>query len=132
VVATLGSGQHYFVDLVVSVPFVLAVAAATCQRLPLRGRRIATLLAASVMVAGWLLLVRFGESFALTSRVIPWTLTLATISVSIWLERDLARMGAANASCLESGAQPAANMQDGRDRQAAPDFLLSRSHKAGS
>jgi hypothetical protein len=86
VVATLGGGQHYLVDLVVSLPFVLAVQAAASYTLPNRSRRITALVAGLGFTLAWLLLVRFGVSLALKSPIIPWTLLLATISITFWLE----------------------------------------------
>jgi hypothetical protein len=86
VVATLGGGQHYLVDLVVSLPFVLAVQAAASYSLPNTTRRIAALAAGLGFTMAWLLLVRFGVSLALKSPIIPWTLLLATISITFWLE----------------------------------------------
>jgi PAP2 superfamily len=89
VVATLGSGQHYLVDLVVSLPFVLAVQSMASFSLPDKSRRIAAMAAGLGLTAAWLLLVRFGVSLALKSPIIPWTLMLATASVTLWLERRM-------------------------------------------
>jgi hypothetical protein len=89
VVATLGSGQHYLVDLVVSLPFVLAVQSMASFSLADKSRRIAAMAAGLGLTAAWLLLVRFGVSLALKSPIIPWTLMLATASVTLWLERRM-------------------------------------------
>ena len=86
VVATLGSGQHYLVDLVVSLPFALAVQSLASYSLPHKSRRIAALVAGFGLTAAWLALVRFGVSWALKSPAIPWTLMLATTSITLWLE----------------------------------------------
>jgi PAP2 superfamily len=86
VVATLGSGQHYLVDLVVSLPFALAVQAAASYGLPHKSRRIAALVAGLALTMVWLLMVRFGVAWALKSPIIPWTLILATTATTLWLE----------------------------------------------
>jgi len=86
VFATMGGGQHYLVDLVVSLPFVLAVQAAASYALPNTTRRITALAAGLGFTMAWLFLVRFGVSLALKSPIIPWTLLLATISITFWLE----------------------------------------------
>jgi hypothetical protein len=86
VIATLGSGQHYLVDLVVSLPFALAVQSVASYALPNKSRRIAAMVYGLGFTMAWLLLVRFGVSWALKSPVIPWTLILATTSVTLWLE----------------------------------------------
>jgi hypothetical protein len=89
VVATLGSGQHYLVDLVVSVPFALAVQSVTSSSLSHRSRRIAGLVAGLGLTIAWLWFVRFGVSLALASPAIPWILVLATVSVGLWFEHRL-------------------------------------------
>jgi hypothetical protein len=90
VIATLGSGQHYLVDLVVSLPFALAVQAIASPDLPNRSWRIAGMVTGLGLTIVWLLLVRFGISWALQSPVIPWSLILATASTSFWLESWMA------------------------------------------
>jgi hypothetical protein len=89
VVATLGAGQHYFVDLVVSLPFALAVQSAASYALPNRSRRTRAMLAGIGFTLAWLLLVRFGVSLALRSPIIPWTLVALTISITLWLESGM-------------------------------------------
>jgi hypothetical protein len=86
VIATLGSGQHYLVDLVVSLPFALAVQSVASYALPSKSRRIAAMVYGLGFTMAWLLLVRFGVSWALESPVIPWTLIIATTSITVWLE----------------------------------------------
>ena len=90
VFATLGSGQHYLVDLVGSLPFAVAVQATAS--LALRGRSVASRSRLAKVALGglsltliWLAIVRFGVEVALKSPVIPWTLMLATVAVAFWL-----------------------------------------------
>ena len=86
VIATLGSGQHYLVDLVVSLPFALAVQSVASYTLPNKPGRIAAMVSGLGFTMAWLLFVRFGVSWALKSPVIPWTLILATTSITFGLE----------------------------------------------
>lgn len=88
--ATLGSGQHYLVDLIGSLPF--AVAAQATADLMVRNQSIANRTRLIRIAAGalaltlvWLAIVRFGVEVALESRAIPWTLALATVVVALWL-----------------------------------------------
>jgi hypothetical protein len=88
--ATLGSGQHYLVDLVGSLPFAVAVEAA--GPLALRDKSVANRSRLAIVALGslsltliWLAIVRFGVHFALKSPVIPWTLMLATVGIALWL-----------------------------------------------
>jgi len=98
VVATLGTGQHYLVDLVVSMPFALAVQAAASYTLPNKSRHITALVAGLGLTLAWLLLVRFGVPWALKSPVIPWTLIVATASITLWLESWMAKCNSAKAA----------------------------------
>jgi hypothetical protein len=91
VTATLGSGQHYLVDLVVSLPFALMVQSiASCIRADGSPRfttpRLAGMVAGFGLTMGWLALIRFGVPLALKSPAIPWSLILVTIATTLWLE----------------------------------------------
>lgn len=86
VIATLGGGQHYLSDLVVSLPLALTVQSAASNAQPNKSRRIAAMVTGLGLTMAWLLLVRFGVSFALKSPAIPWALMLATVSVTFWLQ----------------------------------------------
>jgi len=90
-VATLGSGQHYLVDLVVSLPFALAVQSTASlafpdKTLPDKSRLVAAAGTAIALTIAWLVVVRFGVPLALKSPIIPWTLVLGTTAVTLWLE----------------------------------------------
>jgi len=87
-VATLGTGQHYLVDLVVSLPFALLMQSLVWLVLPgNRLRRITAILVSAGFIAAWFGLLRFGIPFLLRSRAIPWTLIAATMAVTLGLER---------------------------------------------
>jgi hypothetical protein len=94
VVATLGTGQHYLIDLIVSLPFALAVQAAASHSIPGKSRRVAVTAGLAFTLA-WLAMVRFGLPLALISPLIPWTLVLFTAGTIFWLE---ARMWRSNSS----------------------------------
>jgi hypothetical protein len=93
IVATLGTGQHYLVDLAASLPFALAVQAAASYLLPHGFDRGRALLAGLALTGMWLVLVRYGVALALKSPVIPWSFLLASTSVTIGLEGKLAGEG---------------------------------------
>jgi PAP2 superfamily len=78
--ATLGLGEHYLIDLVVAVPYALAIlafSATTPERRPL--------IVASALVFGWMLYLRTGWFFAPLS----WVLVLGTVAVVLTLKRRL-------------------------------------------
>lgn len=98
VIATLGTGQHYLVDLIVSLPFALLMQ--SLVSLPLSGnrtRRIVAILVSLSLVAVWFGMVRFGIPLLLRSPAIPWALVCITIVTTVWLE-----------SWTRSGTRPAA------------------------
>ncbi len=87
VVSTLGIGEHYFIDLVVGVPFALFVQLTVSpgQRQKLAfSRRAAAAGSALALTLVWLLLVRFGTKWMLVSPILPWVLVAAT-GVAVWL-----------------------------------------------
>jgi len=78
-IATLGSGEHYVTDLVVAVPFAVAL------QLLFTSRRFSAVLPA-LLVAAWLLAitkVRVGE----TPHWLLWTLTLGSLACPVLLTR---------------------------------------------
>jgi hypothetical protein len=93
VLATLGTGEHYFVDLVVAFPFALMVQALCLYPLPFKygARRMAFLFGAFASLA-WMALLSFAIPVVWISPAIPWTLVIATISVSGWLMHRLQNM----------------------------------------
>jgi len=84
-VATLGIGEHYFVDLVAGVPFALFVQAVVWPgdkpTLRVRARTVAAGLG---LTLAWLLLARFGAKWMLVSPILPWTLVAAT-GIAVWM-----------------------------------------------
>lgn len=84
VVSTLGTGEHYFVDLVAGVPFAFAVHAAVAPGLKTSVSRRAIAVASGLaLTIFWLLLIRFGAKSMLVSPALPWGLAAATV-VTVW------------------------------------------------
>jgi hypothetical protein len=89
--ATMALGEHYLADLIVAFPFALLFQAAWTTSVPWSARvRRNSFYFGIVATILWMLLLRFGVQFFEVSRVIPWTLLVATIAWSIVLERNLA------------------------------------------
>lgn len=83
-ISTLGTGEHYFVDLVAGVPFALAVQAVVSpDRRVEWARRGVAAGAGLALTMAWLLLVRFGVRWMLVSPVLPWSL-VALSGVAVW------------------------------------------------
>ena len=88
--ATLGLGEHYLVDLVISFPFTLAIQALMTRRLPLRfPPKVAALSFGIACTAAWLVLLRYGLNLFWLSPVIPWLSIALTIGFSLYLLRPL-------------------------------------------
>jgi hypothetical protein len=95
VLATLGSGEHYLIDLVVAVPFCVMVQGLFALSLPWRNtQRLGSILLGLSMVLLWLSILRFANPVFWVSPVIPWTLVVVTIVASVLQQRKLAEAGA--------------------------------------
>jgi hypothetical protein len=76
--ATLGLGEHYAIDLVVALPFsVMAMSTCTGQ-----SRRA---IAAGALTLGWLVYLRFGLPLFVISPLGAWMAVLATLAISVVL-----------------------------------------------
>jgi uncharacterized membrane protein len=84
VLSTMGTGEHYFVDLVVAVPFALFVQAVVCpDHKTVFTRRAVAALSGLALTLAWLILIRFAAKAMLVSPILPWALVAATgIAVS--------------------------------------------------
>ena len=92
VLATLGTGEHYFVDLVVAFPFAVLVEAVCSFSLPWKDkRRLAAIIGGLLCTLIWLAALRYGTHFFWVSPLVPWASCLGTIVFSLVLERRLHR-----------------------------------------
>lgn len=110
VLATLGTGEHYFVDLVVAFPFALLVQALCLYPLPFKygARRVAFLFGTFASLA-WMALISFATPFFWISPVIPWAMVIATISVSSLLVHRLQNAEFTNERVQATGRRKAAD-----------------------
>lgn len=94
VLATLGTGEHYFIDLVVAFPFSLMVQALCCYSMPLReGERRSAILFGTFATLIWLALLSFSVKIFWSSPLLPWTMIVVTIAGSIYFWNILLRAG---------------------------------------
>ncbi len=98
IVATLGTGQHYLIDVIVAPALVLAVQA-LCTRVPQPMRWIAFGVGA-MLTLGWILAVRIGLVLALPAGAPMWWLTIFSLlipAITAWaMDRAILRAAAAN------------------------------------
>jgi hypothetical protein len=92
--ATLGTGEHYFVDLVVAFPFSLMVQSLCSFSVPLHSaeRRTAFLFGMFVTLV-WLALLSFATKIFWTTPLLPWAMVVATVASSVFLWRRLLHAG---------------------------------------
>jgi hypothetical protein len=94
VMATLGTGEHYFIDLVVAFPFSLMVQALCSYAQPFRsGARRNAFLFGTFVTLIWLALLSFSTTIFWSSPVVPWTMMVFTVVPSIFLWNRLMSAG---------------------------------------
>jgi hypothetical protein len=84
VLSTMGTGEHYFVDLVAALPFALfaqCVVSPGAKAVPTR--RAAAAASGVALTLAWLLLVRFAARAMLISPLVPWALVAVT-GIAVW------------------------------------------------
>jgi len=88
--ATMGTGEHYFVDLVVAYPFSVMIQS-LCA-LPLRWtsrERLTGFLYGLLLTLAWLLALGRATKFFWISPAIPWACCVVTVSSAIFLHKRL-------------------------------------------
>lgn len=88
---TLGTGEHYFIDLLVAFPFAVAVQALCTRWVPVRSPgRFAPLVGGAAVTFLWLISLRYDTSIFLLTPVIPWACVIASTALSaLWMKRIL-------------------------------------------
>jgi len=92
VLATLGFGEHYLVDLFVAVPFALLAQGLARSDVPWRNAlRVACVGTGALSVLAWLIFLRM-PSPPQQGSVFPWIMLLFTAAASVILESRLGRI----------------------------------------
>lgn len=88
--ATLGTGEHYFIDLIVALPFSLAMYATFALDAPLlRAKRAWPLFGGILCTTVWLLLLRYEIPVFVKVPGLSWALILLTIGGVAYAQRQL-------------------------------------------
>src|SRR5262249_41414749 len=119
VLATLGTGEHYLIDLVVAFPFALMLQslASIAAR---RREGVTPFLFGLGAVLLWMALLRFAPNFFWLSPAVPWILTCATVLVSMWLKRDVQTVPFLWKSSPPDGSElPLGSQEDVEQREMA-------------
>lgn len=90
VFATMGTGEHYFIDLVVAVPYALFILALT-NSLVHRGARtsLTPLLVGLGITLAWFVSLRLFLRFFWLTPILPWGTCVLTLILSAWAGRWL-------------------------------------------
>jgi hypothetical protein len=92
--ATLGIGEHYFIDLIVAVPFALFVESLFAYDLPPADtNRMRAFAFGLLATCAWLASLRLAPHIFWSSPLLPWTLCAATVAVALYLEMHLRDSG---------------------------------------
>jgi len=90
ILATLALGEHYLVDLVIAVPFVMAVQAACIREIqqhnPARWRVVGV---GTLLFVAWIIILRFGVNLFEAIPGLTWLAFGATLAVMIRVYRPL-------------------------------------------
>jgi len=88
--ATLGTGEHWLADLVVAFPFALMIQALCAYQLPINdARRRTAFLFGLLTTLAWLVLFRYATRLFWTSPLVPWSLIVGTLALTIIRQRVL-------------------------------------------
>ena len=104
--ATMGTGEHWFVDLVVAFPFALLIYSLCAYQVSWKdSRRLVAILAGLGVTLAWLVTLRYGAKLFWTSPIVPWALSAVTIALAyIWQARlDRSTPVPENATSLQGG-----------------------------
>lgn len=94
ILATLGTGEHYFIDLVVAFPFSLMVQALCSYLTPFReGERRTAFLFGTLVTTMWMGLLSFTTKLFWVTPLLPWAMIVATVASSIYMWHRLLRAG---------------------------------------
>jgi len=92
VLATLGFGEHYVIDLVVAVPLVVGAAAWSTKIVPFQSpERMTPLLGGGLLTSLWIALLRYGVPLFEQRPWLSWSLILISVALPLFWEARLMR-----------------------------------------
>ncbi len=88
--ATMGTGEHYSIDLVVAFPFAVFLQGLCALGLRWNDRaRVTAALYGLLLTLGWIGALRFAPKFFWISAVIPWVCCVLTVASAVFVQRGL-------------------------------------------
>jgi len=114
--ATMGTGEHYFIDLVVAYPFALFMQTLCCWPPACKSpTRLLALFFSLGTVLIWLAALRFVPHFFWISPIIPWAACVATVAITFLVRERFDRTFAA-----VTEPAGAANLGEAKSLQPVP------------
>lgn len=90
VFATMGTGEHYLIDLIVAFPFVVFLQGLCAMSLRWNDRRRATAVIYGLLLTlGWIGELRFALKIFWISPVLPWVCCILTVASAVFVQRSL-------------------------------------------
>ena len=94
--ATMGTGEHYLIDLIVAFPFVVFLQGLCAISLRWNDRRRATgVVYGLLLTLGWIGALRFTLKIFWISPVLPWACCILTVASAVFVQRSLDAAAAA-------------------------------------
>jgi len=94
--ATMGTGEHYLIDLIVAFPFVVFLQGLCAISLRWNDRRRATgVVYGLLLTLGWIGALRFALKIFWISPVLPWACCILTVASAVFVQRSLDAAAAA-------------------------------------
>jgi hypothetical protein len=88
--ATLGTGEHYFIDLVVAYPFSVMIQSLCAFPLRwTRQERATSALYGLLTTLAWFVALRYTPKLFWISPIVPWACCMATVASALFLHRQL-------------------------------------------
>jgi hypothetical protein len=88
--ATMGTGEHYSIDLLVAFPFAVFLQGLCALGLRWNDRvRVAAVVYGLLLTLGWIGALRFAIKVFWISPILPWTCCILTVASAIFVQRRL-------------------------------------------
>ena len=85
---TLGTGEHYLIDLVVAFPFAVAMQALCARPVRRQSKMFRVALVSEItLVVAWFILLRYATNLFLLTPVLPWVFVITSTAISGWCTR---------------------------------------------
>lgn len=108
VCATMGTGEHYLIDLVLAFPFAVFMMA-LCVWPPAwkQAKVLEALLFGVTTILVWFAALRYTPRIFWISPAIPWLLSAATVAASVWLKK---RFDGVASEVISTAASPSSSV----------------------